>query len=250
MSVEELTKKKRIRAGHKASATHMIDSAEDLLTTAGSDTSRLTQLSRSLQEKLEVLKTLDSKIINFVDEGSVVDEIEQADIFKEGIYSTTVKIEKYCAPPTDSPALLRTSRSAADPTSLPRVRLPKLTIRPFNGDLTAWTTFWDSFELSIHKNPSLSDIDRFTCNCLHSLLEHTALESTSGLTLTSTNYHEAIDILKRRFRNKQHIISRHIDILLNVEAVTSQHNLKGLRHTVVVKKKFPFRFHTMIVPSF
>ena len=44
------------------------------------------------------------------------------------------------------------------------------------------------------------------------------------------NYHEAIDILKRHFGNKQRIISRHMDTLLNVEAVTSQHNLKGLRH--------------------
>ena len=157
-----------------------------------------------------------------------MDEIEQADIFKEGIYSTMVKIEKYCAPPTDSPAPPHTSRPDADPTFLPRVRLPKLTIRSFNGNLTAWTTFWDSFESSIHKNPSLSDIDRF--NYLCSLLKHTALESISGFTLSSTNYHEAIDILKRRFGNKQQIVSRHMDILLNVEAVTSQHNLKGLRH--------------------
>ena len=66
MSVEELTKKRRIRAGHKASATHMIGSAEDLLTTAGSGTSRLTQLSRNLQEKLVVLTTLDSEIIKAV----------------------------------------------------------------------------------------------------------------------------------------------------------------------------------------
>ena len=63
MSVEELTKKKRIRAGHKASATRMMDSAEDLLKTSGSDTSRLTQLSWSLQEKLDVLTMLDSEII-------------------------------------------------------------------------------------------------------------------------------------------------------------------------------------------
>ena len=172
--------------------------------------------------------TRDSEIINLVNEGSVVDEIEQADNFKQGIYSTLVKIEKYCAPPTDSPAPPHTSRPATDPTSLPRVRLPKLTIRSFNSDLMAWTTFRDSFESSIHKNPSLSDIDRF--NYLRSLLKHTALESISGFTLSSMNYHEAIDILNRRFGNKQQIISRHMDILLNVEAVTSQHNLKGLRH--------------------
>ena len=138
MSVEELAKKKQIRVGHKTSAIRIIGSAEGLLTTAGSDTSSLTQLSRSLQEKLDILMILGSEIINLVDEGSVADEIEQADIFKEGIYSTMVKIEKYCASPTDLPA---TSRSAADPTSLPCVKLPKLTIKPFNGNLTAWTTF-------------------------------------------------------------------------------------------------------------
>lgn len=33
MSAEELAKKKRVRAGHKASATRMIGSAEDLLKT-------------------------------------------------------------------------------------------------------------------------------------------------------------------------------------------------------------------------
>ena len=103
MSAEELAKKKRVRAGHKASATRMIGNTEDLLKMAGSDVLRLTQLSRSLKEKLDVLTTLDGEIINLVDEGSVRDEIEQADTFKEGIYSTLVKIEKYCAPSPIAP---------------------------------------------------------------------------------------------------------------------------------------------------
>ena len=81
---------------------------------------------------------------------------------------------------------------------------------------------------AIHKSPDLSDIDKF--NYLKSLLERTTLEAISGLTLTSDNYHEAISILKKRFGNKQQIIARHMDILLNAEAVSSQHNLKGLRH--------------------
>ena len=51
-----------------------------------------------------------------------------------------------------------------------------------------------------------------------------------GLKLTSANYGEAITILKKRFGNKQLIITRHMDVLLNVDAVTSQHNLRGLRH--------------------
>ena len=98
-------------------------------------------------------------------------------------------------------------------------------IDPFNGDITTWTTFWDSYESAIHNNTELSDIDKF--NYLKSLLEHTAHEAISGLTMTSVNYHEAITILRKQFGNKQQIISRH---MLNVEPVISQHNLKSLRH--------------------
>ena len=36
-------------------------------------------------------------------------------------------------------------------------------------------------------------------------------------------------ILQKRFGNKQQIIARHMDILLNTDAVTSQYNLKALR---------------------
>ena len=39
-----------------------------------------------------------------------------------------------------------------------------------------------------------------------------------------------MSILKKRFGNKQQIITNHMDILLSLEPVTSQHNLCGLRH--------------------
>lgn len=109
-----------------------------------------------------------------------------------------------------------------------RVKLPKLVPKKFNGDLTKWSTFWDSFESSIHHHPDLSDIDKF--NYLCTLLEGTASEAISGLKLTSTNYREAIAILQKRFGNKRQIITKHMDLLLNIEPITFQHNLKGLRH--------------------
>ncbi|KAL5514973.1 hypothetical protein EMCRGX_G000071 [Ephydatia muelleri] len=109
----------------------------------------------------------------------------------------------------------------------PKVKLPKLTLKRFTGDITAWTTFWETFESSIHQNTSLSNIDKF--NYLSSLLESSAADAISGLAITSNNYEEAISVLKQRFGNKQLIISRHMDALLNLETVTSLHNLKGLR---------------------
>lgn len=54
------------------------------------------------------------------------------------------------APPAD-----RVSISSAHPA--PRVKLPKLSISKFNGDVTAWIPFWSQFHSSIHSNPHLND---------------------------------------------------------------------------------------------
>lgn len=88
------------------------------------------------------------------------------------------------------------------------MKLPKLSLKGFNGDLTKWISLWDTFESAVHNNPTLTSVDKF--NYLHSLLESLAAEAISGLTLTSANYEEAIAILKRRFGNKQLIVNRHI----------------------------------------
>ena len=109
-----------------------------------------------------------------------------------------------------------------------KVKLPKLSLKRLDGDLTRWATFWDSFESPIHNHPGLSDIDKL--NYLNTSLEGPASEAISGLKLTTANYSEAVAILKRRFGKKQLIITKHMEVLLNADAVMSEHNLKGLRH--------------------
>ena len=233
---EGLTRKKRIRAGHKASATRMLTNINGLLSTLEpgptTDTSRLTQLKLSLQEKLETLRQYDSEILDLTEEDQLVTEIEQADIFKEEIYTAITKIDKLVGLISSSP---HTSSHVQAPSDVPpptrdsthRAKLPKLTLKSFNGDITTWISFWDSYNSAIHQNTELADIDKF--NYLKSLLEKSAADAIAGLALTTANYEEAISILKKRFGNKKQIIGRHMDLLLNADAVTSDQNLKGLR---------------------
>ena len=228
---EGLVRKKKVRAGHKGSATRMLNQIDTILSSEAPDVSKLSQLKLSIQEKLETIKQLDGEILELIEEDDLATEIEQADSFKEGIYSSMIRIDKCttaravpATPPTPPPSDPR----AFAPRDRDRVKLPKLTLRPFNGERTQWTTFWESYESAIHLNKDLSDIDKF--NYLNSLLERTAREAIAGLALSSANYNEAVAILKKRFGNKQQIIAKHMDILLNLEAVTSSHNLRALRH--------------------
>ena len=55
---------------------------------------------------------------------------------------------------------------------------------------TKWSTLWDIFDFSVHSNPALLDVKRFSY--LLSLLESSAAEVVGGLALTAANYEEAI----------------------------------------------------------
>ena len=113
-----------------------------------------------------------------------------------------------------------------------KTRLPKLTIHPFNGDTTKWRSFWDAYNAAIHRNNSLSKIEKFTY--LIGIVEQSAEEAIRGLSLTDANYDEAITILEKRFGNKQQAISKHMDALMNLEVVTSADDVTTLRDTALI----------------
>ena len=150
-----------------------------------------------MEEKLETITTHDAEILALIEaEDELAKEIEEADGFKASVYMALAMINEKLA-------VESTSARASSPAVTPRVsssasqaKLPKLTLRPFNGDVTQWLTFWDSFKSAVHENEAISDIDKF--NYLRSLVEKSAKEAISGLTLSSANYREAIAILQKQ----------------------------------------------------
>ena len=101
-----------------------------------------------------------------------------------------------------------------------RSKLPKLILPKFKGDVTNYRSFWEMFESAVHKNASLTNIDKF--NYLMSLLEGQALRAIKGLAVTEENYQAALDILRERFGNTQQIISAHMDELLKLQPCNSE----------------------------
>ena len=168
----------------------------------------------TLKEKLEKLSILDEEIADLLDDDdAVAEDVEEADEYKQKIYTAISSIDEALAPPILIPAAAHpptpsgSTRSDPPPTgSDSRVRLPKLTIRSFDGDITKWTSFWDSYSSAIHTNSALSEVDKF--NYLRSYLDRTARDAISGLTLTDANYKEAVKsiiahcVICRRFEGK------------------------------------------------
>ena len=91
-----------------------------------------------------------------------------------------------------APSVSTTELSASDI----KVRLPKLEIKKFNGNILELQSFWNQFSSAIHNKENISNIDKFTY--LKSFLCDSANCTISGLMLTSENYCQAIELLIRR----------------------------------------------------
>ena len=78
-------------------------------------------------------------------------------------------------------------------------KLLKLKIEKFDGKIINWHSFWDQFVSSIDSQENFTNIDKF--GYLRNLLCDSARETREiwGLTLTSENYKNAIQLLRDRF---------------------------------------------------
>ena len=121
-----------------------------------------------------------------------------------------------------------TSILNSNSTMLPEgSKLPKVKIQKFDRKIINWQTFWDQFESSLDSQENITDIDKF--GYLRNLLCDSARETISGLTLTSENYKNAIQLLRDGFANPQVHVSAYMEQLYKLKCVESMSNVHDLR---------------------
>ena len=111
-------------------------------------------------------------------------EIDSAGVFRESIYEVIVHIDEVLEEYESKTVNVSSEGSQgqgaqAKVISAATTELPKLILKKFNGQPTAWQEFYDAFDFSVHKNSSLSDVDRF--NYLRNLVEGPTYSTTAGL---------------------------------------------------------------------
>eukprot|EP00731_Ephydatia_muelleri_P009508 Em0005g94a len=207
---EEITRKKRIRAGHKASVSKVIGQVKADLDSTDRDALKLQQQRQKLKEKLEILRKLDSEILDLTaDENEISAEIEQTDEFNGDLELTILTLDKALD-----------ANAATDDT----LQIPQ-------GNQITATAGSRTADRAAHNSSPSSQHSDDTTSTRASSPHGTPMtaEAIAGLSLTSSNYDEAIAVLKKRFGNKQQLIAKHMDVLLHIEPVTSSRNIKGLR---------------------
>ncbi|XP_046862618.1 uncharacterized protein LOC124456128 [Xenia sp. Carnegie-2017] len=237
--MEELARKKRVRAGHRGYLTKVVASAAGLVDAFDERRKNDAEEQRDkILETVAMLQKLDEDILNLIagdeeaSELDIVSEVEEAGRISSEAKSMArklrQKIDGNCASENRMNSSLRSDGGASVTNRTVCAKLPKLHVKRFNGNVCEWQEFWDSFESAIHGNGSLSDVDKF--NYLRGLLGEPAKSCIAGYSLTSANYNAAIDALKERYGKPESVQRAHMQKLLNLDRVKDPRDITSLRH--------------------
>jgi hypothetical protein len=213
--------------------------------------SEKTALLEIMEEKAELIKNLNEKILNHADIGDLESELVDSEEYSIDLRLKLRKLREDIAKSSDtgSGSVIRDSQDVngsaqtisgenlsnysscsrrVPPDSSSFHRLPKLSLPTFDGDVAKWQSFWDSYEAAVHLNQTLSDVQKF--NYLRSLLENTAYSAIDGFPLTNANYKNAIDLLHERFGQSHKIIDSYMQSLLDLPIPFCRENCVNLSH--------------------
>ena len=124
------------------------------------------------QSTIEEIKTVDSKILNFLSQEEYEHELTESLIREDAFIDVMTKIDRALTKifnletnNSEHSSVRQTTsnhtRSPSNPTKTIKVKLPKLELKPFDGNILNWQPFWDSFQSSIDSNSNISPVDKF-----------------------------------------------------------------------------------------
>ena len=137
----------------------------------------------------EHLKTYKSEL------ATIYQEIIEADIpeddalcrlhssLEDYIFQCSHRVRKLLSP--------RETPATTTHTDVSRVKLPKLDIPTFNGDLLNWKQFWEQFCVAVHNRTSISNAEKLAY-LRNALKDGTAKSVIEGLSKTGEHYVEAV----------------------------------------------------------
>ena len=213
----ELSQKQAIREGHEVYVAQMLGDVPTAL--EGGDEWKIQGLKMGLWEEYTKLEKIDEEILRIMAKLGGLDLSKEAGSSgkrRMNVHLAIMKLDRVLESLKPGITKPEGPSSGGEVT----VKLPKLKLLTFDGQLSKWQQFWDVYERNIHGNPKLGNINKFSYLC--SLLHGKAAKVIEGFQITSANYPEAITQLKERFGQPDLMVQGHVNDLLRLGACGEQ----------------------------
>ncbi|XP_043259316.1 uncharacterized protein LOC122401314 [Colletes gigas] len=112
--------------------------------------------------------------------------------------------------------------------------LPKIEIRPFDGNPIQWYSFHDTFQSLVHNDTNIPAVQKFYL--LKNSLVGSVATIIDQLTASEENYHVAWDLLKQRCDRPRQIIQTHIKAILELPEIAkeSPYSIRALKESALM----------------
>jgi hypothetical protein len=177
-----------------------------------------------VEEALERMLRLDYSIHDLLDDDEYDTDVatceDYTDTAKRTIQKAARGIDKRLSAATADLTLTETSALAARSPSLHHsVKLPPIKLEPFSGEVEGWARFWEQFESSIDKDPSLSTVNKHLF--LRGYLEGEPKILVEGIAVSASTYEDTKAILRARYGDQNRTIQAHLDYLEDITPITT-----------------------------
>jgi len=107
-------------------------------------------------------------------------QANERDTFEHNYYTLVSNIKSFIEAETTA------NTQEVEQKSIPRTFMAPVPLPKFNGDLTKWLNFKNTFEALVHENQHISPIQKF--HYLKNALEDTASTVIESMTISALNY--------------------------------------------------------------
>lgn len=224
----------RKRAARRAQVTKLATEVTSLRGDQTATTASLKGLLARLQANDKELRDANAEIEPLIEEEHLDAEYETVIGYEEqlanAIAEVQSRLDELQLSQRDSSATPSVQASQSPSAMLHAqngIKLPKLQLRTFTGELTDWLPFWQQFSTAVDENSRLTKREKF--QYLSTLLKGDAASAIRGLHATESSYDDAIEMLKQRFGDTGRIEREHLAKLRKLPAVKLAADISGLR---------------------
>lgn len=114
-----------------------------------------------------------------------------------------------------------------------KMKLPEVKLKPFDGNYHNWLGFRDLYEQMIHKNDTISAVEKFTY--LKTTLSGDAAQLIKHINNTEQNYETAWTTITSRYNNDRRLVDTYLQLMMNQPKLKNESaaGLKGLHDTTM-----------------
>ncbi|XP_064470189.1 uncharacterized protein LOC135384938 [Ornithodoros turicata] len=203
------------RAARRAQATKLCNEVAELRADLTVTDVTLKALLGNLQTADVALRAVNDEIEPLFGVEELQEEYQGAISYEEKTVKAIVEIQSRLDELRLDP--VQTQSGVNPGQSQSGVKLPKLKLQTFSGELTNWISFWEQYRRAVDENARLAKSEKF--QYLRTLLKGDAASAIRGLQATAACYDDAIDILKQRFGNTTRIEREHLSRLRKLPPV-------------------------------